>query len=255
MLFLEIKNVTLEYKTAEGSVTAVSDISFTQAISDRLVIVGPSGSGKSSLLKAIAGFQPVHSGEILLQGNRIHSPGPDRMVVFQEFDQLFPWKTIKENIVFPLMQGKKMRRKEAEEIAENYLGKIRLGKFRDSYPHALSGGMKQRVAIARALAMKPSILLMDEPFASLDAFTRQKMQQELLGLWEEEKFSLLFVTHFIEEAITIGSKIIVLSAHPGKIKAEFDIRDLEKAKGNLEEFDHLSGKINQLLVQDVAYAI
>ncbi|NWE23759.1 ABC transporter ATP-binding protein, partial [Pseudomonas sp. P7548] len=183
-------------------------------------LLGPSGCGKSTLLKSIAGFIKPCEGEIRLQGQKVEQPGPDRIVVFQEFDQLPPWKTVKQNVMFPLLASKTLKRREAEERALHYLDKVGLSAFADAYPHTLSGGMKARVAIARALAMQPKILLMDEPFAALDALTRRKMQEELLLLWEEVRFTLLFVTHSIEEALVVGNRILLLSPHPGRVRAE-----------------------------------
>jgi NitT/TauT family transport system ATP-binding protein len=165
---------------------------------------------------------PPVEGEIRLKGAAVTRPGPDRMMVFQEFDQLLPWRTVKENVLFPLVTTGRHGRKAAEEVARNYIEKVKLTKFADSYPHTLSGGMKQRVAIARGMAMEPDILLMDEPFAALDALTRQKMQDELLALWDDTRFTVLFVTHSIAEAIKIGNRILLLSPHPGQVKAELN---------------------------------
>ncbi|MGH8411343.1 MAG: ABC transporter ATP-binding protein, partial [Pseudomonas sp.] len=219
---LSVDNVSLEYRTPQRVVRATHQVSFEVDPADRFVLLGPSGCGKSTLLKAAAGFiQPVE-GEIRLQGQRVHAPGPDRIVVFQEFDQLPPWKTVKQNVMFPLLASKTLKRKEAEERALHYLDKVGLAAFADAYPHTLSGGMKARVAIARALAMQPKILLMDEPFAALDALTRRKMQEELLLLWEEVRFTLLFVTHSIEEALVVGNRILLLSPHPGRVRAELN---------------------------------
>src|SRR5258708_33902415 len=144
------------------------------------------------------------------------------MMVFQEFEQLMPWKTVLQNVVFPMRATGKFGRSEANERAVSMIERVKLGKFRDVYPHMLSGGMKMRVALARAMALEPSILLMDEPFAALDALTRREMQEELLGLWEQFRFTVLFVTHSIEEAIIVGSRILVLSPPPGRVRAQLD---------------------------------
>jgi NitT/TauT family transport system ATP-binding protein len=144
------------------------------------------------------------------------------MMVFQEFDQLLPWRTVMQNVMFPLVASGRLDGAAARERAHEYVEKVKLGAFADSYPHMLSGGMKQRVAIARGMAMEPDILLMDEPFAALDALTRRKMQEELLALWDETRFTVLFVTHSIPEAIRIGTRILLLSPHPGQVKAELN---------------------------------
>jgi len=217
---LAVDHVSLEYRTPQRVVRATHQVSFEIDPADRYVLLGPSGCGKSTLLKAVAGFIQPSEGEIRLQGQRVDAPGPDRIVVFQEFDQLPPWKTVKQNVMFPLLASRTLNKKDAEERALHYLEKVGLAAFADAYPHTLSGGMKARVAIARALAMQPKILLMDEPFAALDALTRRKMQEELLLLWEEVRFTLLFVTHSIEEALVVGNRILLLSPHPGRVRAE-----------------------------------
>src|SRR5450830_1862933 len=219
---LEIDNVTLQYKTSDSLVTATQQVSFNVHPSDRYILLGPSGCGKSTLLKAIGGYLQPTSGRIRLKGKEVSQPGPDRMMVFQEFDQLLPWKTVRQNVMFALTASGKFSGKTAEDQAMHYIDKVNLTKFADSYPHTLSGGMKQRVAIARGMAMEPDILLMDEPFAALDALTRTRMQDELLALWDEIRFTVLFVTHSIPEAIKIGSRILLLSPHPGQVKAEIN---------------------------------
>ena len=219
---LEVKGVTLQYKTPSYLITATYRVDFNVFRGDRFILLGPSGCGKSTLLKAVGGYMTPTEGEMKLKGKIIRHPGPDRMMVFQEFDQLLPWKTVKENVMFPLQCTNKLGEREAEEKAMHYIRKVNLEKFADSHPHMLSGGMKQRVAIARGMAMEPDILLMDEPFAALDALTRRKMQDELLALWEDTRFTVLFVTHSIPEAIKIGNRILLLSPHPGQVKAELN---------------------------------
>lgn len=217
---LAVDGVSLEYRTRSRVVRATQRVSFEVDPADRFVLLGPSGCGKSTLLKAVAGFITPSEGEIRLQGQAVRAPGPDRIVVFQEFDQLPPWKTVRQNVLFPLRVSGQVARDEAERRADECLEKVGLAGFAEAYPHTLSGGMKARVAIARALAMQPKILLMDEPFAALDALTRRKMQEELLRLWEEVRFTLLFVTHSIEEALVVGNRILLLSPHPGRVRAE-----------------------------------
>ena len=219
---LQVSGVTLQYKTKQHLVTATYRVSFDVLPSDRFVLLGPSGCGKSTLLKAVGGYMSPTEGTLKLKGQVIRKPGPDRCMVFQEFDQLLPWKTVKKNVMFALESSGKLSGKAAEEKALQYIEKVNLAKFADAYPHTLSGGMKQRVAIARAMAMEPDILLMDEPFAALDALTRRKMQDELLQLWEDTKFTVLFVTHSIPEAVLIGNRILLLSPHPGQVKAEMN---------------------------------
>jgi sulfonate transport system ATP-binding protein len=244
---LQADGVTLQYKTAQHLVTATYRVDFTVAKSDRFVILGPSGCGKSTLLKAVGGYlQPVE-GEIRIKGTPVTRPGPDRMMVFQEFDQLLPWRTVKENVMFPLVATGKLERRAAADKAMQYIDKVKLAKFADNFPHTLSGGMKQRVAIARGMAMEPDVLLMDEPFAALDALTRRKMQDELLQLWEDTRFTVLFVTHSIAEAIKIGTRILLLSPHPGQVKAEIDSVGIHE-DGRAAEM--LERRIHDLLFSD-----
>jgi NitT/TauT family transport system ATP-binding protein len=229
MPLVSVRGVTLRYRSETTITTATYRVGFDVLDGDRFVLLGPSGCGKSTLLKAIGGFLEPTEGEILLKGRRIESPGPDRGFVFQEFDQLLPWKTVIQNIVFALTAGRRLDRRAAEERARLFIEKVGLTKFTDSYPHMLSGGMKQRVAIARAMAAEPDVLLMDEPFAALDALTRDKMQSELLRLCEETRFSVIFVTHSIPEAIRIGTRILLLTPHPGQARAELDCSGVDEA--------------------------
>jgi NitT/TauT family transport system ATP-binding protein len=241
---ISAEGVTLQYRSETTITTAIYRVSFDVFSGDRFVLLGPSGCGKSTLLKAIGGFLEPAEGELRLKGNRIVRPGPDRAFVFQEFDQLLPWKTVSENIVFALTAGRGLDRPTAAARAGEFIEKVGLTKFTDSYPHMLSGGMKQRVAIARAMAAGPDVLLMDEPFAALDALTRDRMQTELLRLCEETGFSVVFVTHSIPEAIRIGTRILLLTPHPGQAKAEIGCNGRDEAdnSGRL-----LSERIHELL--------
>jgi NitT/TauT family transport system ATP-binding protein len=244
---LKVDGVTLQYKTAEHLVTATYRVSFEVQRADRFVLLGPSGCGKSTLLKGVAGFMTPVEGTMALNGRTIDRPGPDRMMVFQEFDQLLPWKTVLENVMFPMLCAGKWNKTEAAARARHFTEKVNLTKFIDVYPHMLSGGMKQRVAIARAMAMEPDILLMDEPYAALDALTRRKMQEELLELWDDVRFTVLFVTHSIEEAIVVGSRILVLSPHPGRVKAELNCHQFDHTAQGGIEFQALQRRIHDML--------
>ncbi|CAG4892489.1 ABC transporter ATP-binding protein [Paraburkholderia gardini] len=247
---LAVDSVNLEYHTRERIVRATHNVSFDVYGADRFVLLGPSGCGKSTLLKAVAGFIAPRSGSISLDGKPVRGPGADRIVVFQEFDQLPPWKTVLQNVMFPLRTAKKLGRAEAKERALHYLEKVGLAAFVDAYPHTLSGGMKQRVAIARALAMEPRVLLMDEPFAALDALTRRKMQEELLRLWEETRFTLLFVTHSIEEALVVGNRILLLSPHPGRVRAELNSHQYSHDSFGRIDFQRSVAHIHRLLFEE-----
>lgn len=249
---LALRGVTLDYATPERIVRATHRISFDVHRGERLVLLGASGCGKSSLLKAVAGFVPPREGEIVLDGQPVRGPGPDRYVVFQEFDQLPPWKTVRQNVAFPLAVQARGRRLDAATRAarvEHALQQVGLADFGDAHPHTLSGGMKQRVALARALAMEPKVLLMDEPFAALDALTRRRMQEELLGLWDRLRFTLLFVTHSIEEALMVGTRIVVLSPHPGRVRAEIDAQDFGLHSGGQAAFQAAVDRIHRLLFE------
>jgi len=243
---LDVAGVTLRYATPDAIVTATRRVSFSVDQGDRYVLLGPSGCGKSTLLKAVGGYLRPTEGEITIKGRPVRAAGADRMMVFQEFDQLLPWKTVLGNVAFPLQVARKLSKAAAEERARRYIDKVDLTRVADSYTHTLSGGMKQRVAIARGMAMEPDILLMDEPFAALDALTRRHMQDELLRLWRDTRFTVLFVTHSIAEAIKIGNRILLLSPHPGRVKAEISgVADLSPS-----EAAALEARIHEILFDE-----
>ncbi len=216
---LEVEHVSIQYDVDGRTTLAVDDVSFGVDQGEKFIMLGPSGCGKSTLLKAIAGFVPITRGQMRLDGKDVRRPEPDRVVVFQEFDQLLPWQTVLGNVMYPLfVTGKFKRRDEAREWALRFVRMVGLEEFKDVYPHTLSGGMKQRAAIARSLALEPRVLLMDEPFASLDALTRTRMQQELNTIWRQTGTTILFVTHSIEEAVILGTDILVMSPRPGRVR-------------------------------------
>ncbi|MCZ2495307.1 ATP-binding cassette domain-containing protein [Xylophilus sp. Kf1] len=246
---LQVRGVSIDYRLSDRAVRAVHQVSLEVHEGDRFVLLGASGCGKSSLLKAIGGFLPVSEGRIELAGRPVSAPGPDRAMVFQEFDQLPPWLTVAQNVAFALRASGVCHGREATDRAATYVDKVGLTRFADAYPHQLSGGMKQRVAIARALALQPRVLLMDEPFAALDALTRQRMQQELLALWAEFRFTLVFVTHAIDEALLLGSRIAVLSPHPGRLRAEIDASRFDTGDIGGAEFGIASRRIHRLLFE------
>lgn len=205
---LKIEHLNKTYLDQANANNVLNDINLEIRKKEFLCILGPSGCGKTTLLRCLAGFEQFE-GKILVNGESKTVPGTDRIMVFQDFNQLFPWKTIKENIKFPLKLKGIKSRDTLEDLAKEALNKVKLFEYADYYPHQLSGGMKQRVAIAKALALKPEIILMDEPFAALDAMTRRTLQDELLTLSEAEDCTFIFITHNIQEAICLGKRIIV----------------------------------------------
>jgi NitT/TauT family transport system ATP-binding protein len=222
MPHIEVRNVSLVYDTPAGSVTGVDGVSFDMEQSQFLCLLGPSGCGKTTLLNIIAGFLAPTGGEIRIGGEAVRGQGNDRGIVFQDFAQLFPWRTALGNVAFGL-EMKGIGKTEREEIALKQLRLVKLEKFAQSYPHHLSGGMQQRVAIARALAYNPSVLLMDEPFAALDALTRDAMQRLLADVWRETRKTVIYVTHNVAEAVYLADRVIVMTPHPGRIKIEVPI--------------------------------
>lgn len=218
---VRIDNVKKVFDTRRGEVVALNGVSFDIKENEFMCVVGPSGCGKSTLLNILAGLDSPTSGEVYVDGNLVEGPGPERGVVFQQY-ALFPWLTVEKNIEFGL-KLKGLPQSEIKERVEKYLEVVGLNEFAKSYPKELSGGMKQRVAIARAYAVNPEVLLMDEPFGALDAQTRTQLQQELLDTWEKEQKTCFFITHDVEEAIILATKVIIMSARPGRIKSIIDV--------------------------------
>ncbi len=236
------------YATATGQASwAVRDVSFTIGAGDFLCAVGPSGCGKTTILNTMAGFMRPTKGVVRLEDGLITGPSPDRGVVFQEYG-LFPWLTVRKNIEFGL-RARGISREERKALIDTYLGIIGMDHAKERYPFELSGGMRQRVAFARALVNRPRLLLMDEPFAAVDALTRTALQVELVKLWKRENFACFFITHSIEEAAYLGQAVMVMSANPGRLKAivpvplpyprDRDSTDFRSVTRNLHELlDH-----------------
>src|SRR5712692_2654608 len=222
MSHIELSGITYEYATGERSVVALRDVSFSLAESEFLCVVGRSGCGKTTLLNIVAGFLAPTKGEIRIGGKAVTGRGFDRGVVFQDFAQLFPWRTARRNVEFGL-EMKGVPRAQRAEVAMNFLRLVGLEKFARAYPHELSGGMQQRTAIARALAYNPTVLLMDEPFAALDALTRDEMQRFLVDVWRETKKTVVYVTHNVAEAVYLADRIAIFTPHPGTVKAEVKV--------------------------------
>lgn len=217
---LEVRNITKNYHDSPNSRDILKNLNLTVNRGDFLCILGPSGCGKTTLIRCIAGFES-YDGEVLVDGKKVEKPEIDRMMVFQDFNQLFPWKTVKKNIQYPLKVNGMTEKAQLERIAQEHLDLVGLGDKGDLYPHQLSGGMKQRVAIAKGLALNPKIILMDEPFASLDAMTRNKLQVELLRIKEKENATVIFITHNIQEALVLGNRVLLMSKQ-GKIKIDIE---------------------------------
>ncbi len=221
---LSIRNVTKVFQAASrgaAPTTALQPTSLEVADNDFITVLGPSGCGKSTLLRLVAGLETPTGGEILLDGQRVQGPGADRGVVFQSYT-LFPWLTVRQNICFGLRE-KGVPAAEQKEISEHFIASVGLKGFEQHFPKQLSGGMQQRVAIARALANDPKILLLDEPFGALDNQTRVVMQELLLGIWEQHRKTVIFITHDIDESIFMASRVAVFSARPGRIKADIPV--------------------------------
>jgi NitT/TauT family transport system ATP-binding protein len=226
-----VENVSKVFKGRAGIVKALQDINLSIREGEIFCLVGPSGCGKTTLLNIIAGLEKPTSGEVFLDGKKVDRPSPERQVIFQQF-ALFPWMTVLENVEFGLRFKKNISSNERRKIAMKYIEFMGLKGFENAYPKELSGGMRQRVAIARAYAVNPEVLLMDEPFGALDPLTREFMQAELLKSWQEERKTILFITHSVEEAVYLASRIGVMFTRPGRIKEIVNInipypRDIE----------------------------
>lgn len=218
---IQVSHVGMVFRSTDHDVVALHDIDFHVPRGEFVCLLGPSGCGKSTLLNAIAGFAKTTSGSIMVDSKLVTQPGPDRGMVFQEY-ALFPWMTVASNIAFGL-DVKGLAAAEKETIVARLLEKLGLSDFRDRYPRDLSGGMRQRVAIARVLALDPPLMLMDEPFGALDALTRRSLQTELLRIWMEDRKTIVFVTHSIEEAIYLADRIVVMTYRPGTVKRDIAV--------------------------------
>ena len=203
------------------AIQAVADVNLSIRENEFISIIGPSGCGKTTLLKMIDGLLPYDSGEILINGRKVTAPGPERAVVFQTF-ALLPWRTVLANVEFSL-ELRHVSKEERAKTAREYIRRVGLAEFENHYPHELSGGMQQRAGLARALAVNPMILLMDEPFGSVDAQTRQLLQEELLNLWQRERKTVIFVTHSMDEAVYLSDRVVVMTPRPGRVAEILDV--------------------------------
>jgi len=219
---LELRAVCKTFKSRRGDTRALQDITLSVAPGEFVCLLGPSGCGKSTLLNIVAGLEQPDTGEVLMDRRPVAGPGRDRVVIFQEA-ALFPWLNVCDNVAFGLAAAG-MPRAERVAKAIKYLRLVRLGSFKRAFAHELSGGMKQRVALARALALKPQVLLMDEPFAALDAQSRDTLHTELQVIWAQTGTTVLFVTHNVREALVLGTRVLLMSARPGRIKHEYPVR-------------------------------
>jgi NitT/TauT family transport system ATP-binding protein len=251
---VELSDICLSYRTQNGErMLALDHIHMQVAAGEFVCLVGPSGCGKSTLLHLIAGLHRQSAGQILVDGKSIGGPGTDRILIFQDLG-LFPWLTVGDNVQFG-MKMKGVSKDKREERTEHYLRLVHLWQFKDSYTHQLSGGMRQRVALARALATEPDVLLMDEPFAALDAQTRDLLHDELERIWAETGRTIIFVTHNVREAVRLGDRVVLLTFRPGRVKREFPIdlprprvlEDLPVARAAAEILGELREEINRSL--------
>ena len=245
---LTAESVSKTFASDGRRTAAVDRIDLEVTAGAFVCLLGPSGCGKTTLLNLFAGFETPTTGAVRLDGRPVERPGPERGVVFQEH-ALFPWLTVLDNVT----AGKRLRarsRPEQRRVADRYLAMVHLEGFEHHYPHQLSGGMRQRVSIARVLANEPEVLLMDEPFAALDAITRETLQRELIRIWEETGKTIVFVTHNIEEAVVLGDRIAVMTPRPGRIKEVIDVRLPKPRDVNSAEFNEVERRARGLLLGD-----
>lgn len=243
---VRVEGVGKRFGGRGATVQALHDVSFDVAPGEFVVVVGPSGSGKTTLFRIIGGLEPPTSGTVYLQGEPVTEPGPDMGIVFQEY-HLFPWRTVRGNVGFGLEQ-RGVPEAERRHQVDDLLELVGLSEFADAYPKELSGGMKQRVGIARALAIDPELLLMDEPFGAVDAQTRAALQDELLDLWEHTGKTVLFVTHDVQEAVTLADRVVVMGTDPGHVKEIVEV-DLPRPRSRTDDgfggyFEHILGLIS-----------
>ena len=246
-------HVSLSFDTAKGKLNVVDDVTYDIRENDFVAIIGPSGSGKTTMMSMLAGFQKPSGGQVLFNGQPVQGPGPERGVIFQEYG-VFPWLTVRQNIEFGLkLKANHMPVSERREICDHYLSLMGLSDFANAFPKHLSGGMRQRLAIARAYAVKPQFLLMDEPFGALDAQTRSNMQNLLLQVLATEGKTVMLITHSVEEAIYLASRIVVVTARPARIKQIIDIPFGYPRDESIQEkpaFGELRSHIRELVMSE-----
>jgi NitT/TauT family transport system ATP-binding protein len=249
----QFDRVSLSFDTPKGRLQVVDDVSYDIHDGDFVAVIGPSGSGKTTMMSMLAGFQKPTSGQVLFDGHEVSGPGPERGVIFQEYG-VFPWLTVRQNIAFGLqLKANRVPDREQAEICDHYLSLMGLSDFANSYPKHLSGGMRQRLAIARAYAVKPQFLLMDEPFGALDAQTRSNMQNLLLQVLAAENKTVMLITHSVEEAIYLASKIVVVTARPARIKEIIEVPFAYPRDESIQErpeFGQLRSRIRDLVMNE-----
>lgn len=248
---IEIKNLTKSFETKDGDLTVIKNLNLNIKKNEFIVVVGPSGCGKTTLMNIIAGLYDMTDGILKVDGKEVNGPGKGKGVVFQQY-ALFPWLTVRKNVEFGLKM-KRVRRSKRRAISDKYITLVGLDKFADSYPKTLSGGMKQRVAIARAYATNPSVLLMDEPFGALDAQTRAQLQENLMHTWQTEKKTCFFITHDVEEAVLLATRVVIMGGKQGEIKNIVDINlpyPRNQETKLLDEFNDLKNHIWNTVYKD-----